>query len=221
MMAQALPTSPEVPASEPFSDPRQAHAASDLGMWVFLTSETLFFGVLFFAYLVARLRFPDAFAAAGRHTDLVLGTANTAVLLTSSLMMALSVRATGLRMRRVAAVYMAATVSLGLVFLAIKGFEYRADYVDHLVPSLDFQFAPAQYRQGAELFFWLYFVMTGFHAVHVSIGILLIGFFGARLAHRGFAVQTPTSIEMAGLYWHYVDIVWIFLYPSLYLIARS
>jgi cytochrome c oxidase subunit 3 len=207
-------------ASGAFSDRDQRREACDLGMWVFLTTETLFFGVLFFGYLMARLRFPDAFAAAGRHTDLVLGTINTAVLLTSSLAMALAVRAAAIRRRRWTVLLLGATLALGVAFLVIKGFEYRAEYLQHLVPGTDFRFDAAQ-RHAAELFFWLYFVMTGIHAVHLAIGIGVIGVVAARLGVRGFAVQSPLSIEMAGLYWHFVDIVWIFIYPCLYLIARS
>lgn len=203
-----------------FSDRDQDREASDLGMWVFLTTETLFFGVLFFGYAMARLRFPEAFAAAGRHTDFVLGTANTAVLLTSSLTMALAVRAAALRRRRLGAILLAATAALGIAFLAIKGFEYRSDYLQHLVPGADFSF-DAPLRQGAALFFGLYFVMTGVHAVHLAIGIAITVFIAVRLSRKGLAAQTPLSIEIGGLYWHFVDIVWILLYPALYLIARS
>ena len=207
-------------ASGAFSDRDQEREACDLGMWVFLTTETLFFGVLFFGYLMARLRFPDAFAAAGRHTDLVLGTINTAVLLTSSLAMALAVRAAAIRRRRWTVLLLGATLAFGVAFLVIKGFEYRAEYLEHLVPGAGFRFEAAQCH-AAELFFWLYFVMTGIHAVHLAIGIVIIAVFAARLEFRGFAVQSPLSVEMAGLYWHFVDIVWIFLYPCLYLIARA
>ena len=102
----------------------------------------------------------------------------------------------------------------------IKGFEYRAEYLQHLVPGADFRFDAAQ-RDAAQLFFWLYFVMTGIHAIHLAIGIVVIGVVAARLAFGGFALQSPLSVEMAGLYWHFVDVVWIFIYPCLYLIARS
>jgi len=207
-------------ASGAFSDRDQQREACDLGMWVFLTTETLFFGVLFFGYLMARVRFPEAFAAAGRHTDFALGTINTAMLLTSSLAMALAVRAAAIRRRRWAVLLLGATLTLGVAFLMIKGFEYRAEYLQHLVPGADFRFDAAQ-RDVAELFFWLYFVMTGIHAIHLAIGIVVIGVVAARLAFGGFALQSPLSVEMAGLYWHFVDVVWIFIYPCLYLIARS
>src|SRR5438552_7406568 len=204
----------------PFSDARQRRSAADLGMWVFLTTETLFFGVLFAGYVIMRWRFPQALAAAGRHTDLVLGSANTAILLTSSLFMALAVTAAGVRRRRATLAFLSLTAALGIAFLVIKGFEYRAEYVEHLVPALDFRFE-ARYLRGAEIFFWLYFVMTGVHALHLGAGIAVVGVMATRLARSGFGRQTPLSIEMAGLYWHFVDIVWIFVYPCLYLIARS
>ncbi len=206
--------------ADAFSDRQQRRDASDLGMWVFLTTETLFFGVLFAGYVIMRVRFPQAFAAAGRHTDLLLGTANTAILLTSSLFMALAVAAAEANRRRAALAFLGVTAALGIVFLVIKGFEYHAEFVEHLVPALDFRF-DARYLRGAEIFFWLYFVITGVHALHLSAGVVVVTAMAARLARSGFARQTPLSIEMAGLYWHFVDIVWIFVYPCLYLIARS
>ena len=124
----------------PFSDWKQERESADLGMWVFLSTEILFFGVLFFGYLIMRLRFPTAFGAASRHTDLVLGTLNTAVLLTSSLTMALGVRAAALKWRRGAAGLLGATAAFGVAFLIIKAFEYHAEYLHHLVPGGGFHF---------------------------------------------------------------------------------
>ncbi len=189
-----------------------------LGMWVFLTTETLFFGVLFFAYLVMRMRYPDGFAAASRHTDMLLGTLNTAVLLTSSLTMALAVEAARIGRARLVARMLSVTLALGVVFLAIKGAEYHAEFVEHLFPGNGFR-PPG--GAGTEPFFWLYFVMTGFHSLHLVIGVGLCAFMAWRAARCGLAVQSPASIENAGLYWHFVDIVWIFMYPALYLVARA
>src|SRR3989454_4746188 len=136
------------------SDGDQEREACDLGLWVLLPTEPLFFGVLLFGYLMARLRFPEAFAAAGRHTDFALGTINTAVLLTSSLAMALAVRAAAIRRRRWTVLLLGATLALGIAFLVIKGFEYRAEYLQHLLPGPDFRLQAAQ-PHAAELFFWL------------------------------------------------------------------
>ncbi len=140
-------------------------------MWVFLTTETLFFGALFFAYTVGRLKYPEAFAAAGRHTDLILGTLNTAILLTSSLFMALALEQTNRGMRRAGAVLLEVTAAFGIVFLVIKATEYWIDFRNHLIPGADFTF-DASDLPGAKVFFTLYFVMTGVHALHLAIGIV-------------------------------------------------
>lgn len=202
-----------------FEDAGQQRAAATLGMWVFLTTETLFFGVLLFGYAIARARFPEAFAAASRHTNLALGTINTAVLLTSSFAMASAVRAALLRRREAAAGLLLVTALLGAVFAAIKVIEYGFDYREHLVPVLDFAFDP-RHAAGALVFFWLYFVTTGLHLVHLAIGIALVSWLAWRLHARRVEI-TGERVEIAGLYWHFVDIVWIFLYPCLYLVART
>jgi cytochrome c oxidase subunit III len=193
-------------------------ATMAFGMWVFLTTETLFFGVLFFAYVIMRLRYADGFAAASRHTDMLLGTLNTAVLLTSSVTMAIAVDAAKIGRARLCATLLSATAALGIVFLAIKGYEYHAEYVEHLFPGRGFESVRIA---GMQTFFWLYFVMTGFHALHLLIGVALVALMAARVSRLAFVAQSPASIENAGLYWHFVDIVWIFMYPALYLVARS
>jgi cytochrome c oxidase subunit 3 len=205
--------------AEPFKDRRQQRAAVSLGMWIFLTTETLFFGVLFYAYTIARLQAPDAFAEASRHTNLVLGTANTAILLTSSLFMALAVRNATLGARKGTVAFLLATAALGLVFTGIKLAEYALDYREQLVPLANFAFDP-RYARGALVFFGLYFVTTGLHLVHLGIGIALVAFLAWHVL-RSSARDAARPIETTGLYWHFVDIVWIFLYPCLYLVARS
>jgi cytochrome c oxidase subunit 3 len=208
-----------LPVAAHFADAPQQRDAATLGMWVFLATEMLFFGVLFFAYAIGRMLHPEAFAAASRHTNLVLGTANTAILLTSSLTMALAVRAAGLRAPRSATWLLVATASLGVVFVCIKLTEYALDWHERLVPVLNFAFDPVHAR-GAELFFWLYFATTGAHMAHLLVGIGIVAVFASRTA-RWTSARLPVQIEIAGLYWHFVDVVWIFLYPCLYLIARS
>ena len=202
-----------------FDDAAQQADAASLGMWLFLATEMLFFGVLFFGYAAARAHSPDAFAAASRHTNLVLGTLNTAVLLTSSFTMALAVRAAAQQAYRGAALLLLVTATLGAAFVAIKLVEYRIDYEAHLVPVLNFAFDPA-YAQGALLFFWLYFATTSLHLVHLSIGIGIALLFAWR-SWRLAGARLPEQVEIAGLYWHFVDLVWIFLYPCLYLVART
>ena len=203
-----------------FDDSDQQRQAADLGIWMFLASEILFFGVLFLAYTVTRLHHPEAFATASRQTDVALGSINTGVLLTSSLTMALAVRATKLGVRRAAIVFLCATAMLGLVFAAIKGTEYRHDYVAGLVPGLRFSFA-GPHAGGVELFFGLYFLMTGVHVLHMLVGLGVVGTLAMRAARKAFTPEYFTPVELGGLYWHLVDIVWIFLYPLLYLVSRT
>jgi cytochrome c oxidase subunit 3 len=216
--AHAMQSGAPVPDAQ-FDDAAQQRDAASLGMWVFLATEMLFFGVLFFGYALARARFPGAFAAASRQTDLVLGTLNTAILLTSSFTMALAVRAAGLQSHRATALLLAGTAVLGVAFAGIKLTEYGIDYRHHLVPVLDFAFAQP-HATGALLFFWLYFATTGLHLVHLSVGIVITLVF----AWRAWRMPTPRlagQVEIGGLYWHFVDLVWIFLYPCLYLVART
>ena len=167
-----------------FDDLRQQRDAATLGMWIFLATEVLFFGALFLAYTAARLQFPDAFAAASRHTSVVLGTANTAVLLTSSFCMALAAHAAAARAARRTVALLTATACLGLVFAAIKLVEYGLDYRDHLVPLVDFAFDP-RYVRGAYIFFGFYFVMTGVHLVHLVVGIALVARWHGACGSRG------------------------------------
>jgi len=202
-----------------FETAEQQRAAASLGMWIFLTTETMFFGALFFAYAIARASFPEAFGAASRHTNLVLGTTNTAVLLTSSLCMALAARAAMQGARRATVLLLVTTAALGAAFAAIKLTEYGLDYREHLVPLLNFDFDP-RYARGAFVFFGLYFTTTGLHLVHLAIGIGLVLTIAWRVNHRRENALFD-EVETIGLYWHFVDIVWIFLYPCLYLVSRT
>lgn len=191
-----------------------------LGMWVFLASEIMLFGGLFLGYTVYRFRFTPAFMEASHHLDVVLGTANTAVLLTSSLTMALTVHRTRQDKQKTAVLFMLLTMALGALFLGIKGYEYWQEYQEQLVPGLNFLFEGSNAQQ-AKLFFTLYFIMTGLHAVHLTVGILMVGFALFLRKIRPFAHDPAEPIEMIGLYWHFVDIVWVFLYPMLYLVDRT
>jgi cytochrome c oxidase subunit 3 len=206
-----------VPA-EHFATAEDQRQAAELGMWVFLATELMFFAPLFLGYAYNRWAFSSAFAAASRHTDVVIGTANTAILLTSSLFMALAVRATQLGHRRPTQVFLLLTASFGAIFLALKGLEYAHEWDEHLVPWLDFRFAPQQ-AHGAALFYYLYFGMTGLHATHLTIGIAMACAFAFRL-RRQSAQRLRNQIEMGALYWHFVDAIWVFLYPILYLVNR-
>ncbi|MBA3831474.1 MAG: cytochrome c oxidase subunit 3 family protein [Chthoniobacterales bacterium] len=202
--------------AEQFDDIEQQHDAAKLGMWVFLATEVLFFGGLFLSYTVYRFLNPEAFAAASRHTEVILGGANTAVLLFSSTLMALAVRASKMGRQRHLVILLLATALFGIFFMGIKAFEYYKDITNHLVPGANFQWHETN-RGAAELFWWLYWAMTGLHAIHVTIGIVVMLVL-ALLAHRRrFENGNYMTIEIVGLYWHFVDIVWVFLFPLLYL----
>ena len=202
--------------AEQFDDLEQQRSAAQLGMWVFLATEVLFFGGLFLGYTVYRSLYPRDFAAASHHTEVLIGGINTAILLFSSTLMALAVRAAEFRRRRPLMWLLFGTAFLGIVFMALKGVEYHKDWTDHLVPFFNFQWHEPN-PDHAQVFFWLYFAMTGLHAIHVTVGIcVLLGL--ALLARSGkFTTGNYTPIEVAGLYWHFVDIVWVFLFPLLYL----
>ena len=202
-----------------FDDLEQQHEAASLGMWVFLVTEILFFGGLFLTYLVYRTWYPEAFGHASRTLDLFWGATNTAVLITSSLTMALAVFASQTGNRNTTVAFLLATLALGLVVLGIKAIEYAHTFQEHHVPGPGFQFEGPQ-PQHAEIFFSLYFVMTGLHALHLVIGVGIMTVM-AVMAWRGrFSAEYHNPIEVSGLYWHFVNIVWFFLFPLLYLISR-
>ena len=171
-----------------------------LGMWAFLATEVLFFGPLFFGYVHGRAYQPEAFAAASHHMHIVLGTLNTALLLTSSLTMALGVRAA--RSERSPRLWLALTALLGVAFLGIKAYEYTSEWSE-----------AASATGGEARFYFLYYASTGLHALHLAVGIAVVGC----LAWR---VRRPVPIEVTGLYWHFIDVVWVFLYPMFYLLER-
>jgi cytochrome c oxidase subunit III len=202
-----------------FDSLAQQSEAATLGMWAFLATEVLFFGGMFATYLVYRLWYPDAFTAGSRELVVWAGTTNTAVLITSSLTMALAVHAAQTGQRRLLMVLLVATMALGCVFLGIKAFEYYTEFVEHHVPGAGFQFEGREAAH-AQIFFSLYFMMTGLHALHMIIGL---GIMSVMLWWSYRRIITPeyySPIEISGLYWHFVDIVWIFLFPLLYLIGR-
>jgi len=203
-----------------FDDPVQQREAATLGMWVFLSTEILFFGVLFASYAICRILYPHGFAAASRETDMLMGTIETAVLLTSSSLIALGVRAIKLDQRKTAVWLLAGTAALGTTFLVMHGFEYYREYTEQLIPGLNFA-RGGPYARAIELFFCLYYFITGFHSLHVLAGVCVITGLALRVARGSFGSERFTTLELTALYWHLVDIVWIFVYPLLYLVGRS
>jgi len=200
-----------------FDDAGQQRETASLGMWIFLATEFMFFGGLFMAYIVYRYLYPQAFAIGSQHLKTLLGGANTGVLLSSSLTMALAVHAAQAGRRGATVAFLLLTVALGVVFLGIKGYEYVSEYQEGLVPAFNFTLDGPQAQQ-AKLFFILYFLMTGLHALHMTIGICVVLAIAALAWRRRFSAEYYTPVELVGLYWHFVDIIWVFLYPLLYLI---
>ena len=202
-----------------FEDLDQQHETYNLGMWTFLVTEVMFFGGLFTAYAIYRTLYPEAFIEASNHLNLLLSSVNTAVLLCSSLAMALAVRAAEMGDKREIIKYLIVTIVLATTFLGLKGVEYYLEYQEHLIPGLNFFFEGPEAAQ-VELFFVLYFVMTGLHAIHMLIGIAVMAIMIFYASRNRFTADSYEPVEMTGLYWHFVDLVWVFLFPLLYLVGR-
>jgi cytochrome c oxidase subunit 3 len=219
MSTLTSPASEDAFVAQQFDDIEQQREAAKLGMWIFLATEVLFFGGLFLGYTIYRFTYGQVFVETSRKLDVLLGGTNTAVLLISSLLMAFAVRAAKLDQRQLLTWLLLGTALLGCVFMSIKGVEYHKDYVDHLVPGRHFEWQGSD-SHNAELFFWIYFAMTGLHAIHVTVGIGIMLVL-ALLAWLGkFSQGNHNTVEIAGLYWHFVDIVWVFLFPLLYLVGH-
>ena len=214
--------------SHQFDDVEQQSYSSILGMWIFLATEVMFFGGLLTSFGIYRYLHPHEFALASHNLYMWWGFVNTIVLLTSSLTMALAVRASQLGRRTDLVRLLLATMVLGTCFLGVKAIEYTTDYHEHLIPGLNFQVPEHQLQDVVDrgldprmmqMFFVLYFFMTMLHAIHLVIGIGMLGVM-AYLAHiNWFSGGGAVQIEVGGLYWHFIDIVWVFLFPLLYLIS--
>lgn len=203
-----------------FDDSAQQFQSSTIGMWVFLVTEIMFFGGMFAAYTVYRGLYPDAFASTSRFMNVTIGGINTAVLIFSSFTMVLAVRSAQLGQKKALIIFLVLTLILGSVFLCLKYVEYHEKWVDHHVPGPAFQYADSRYFHQAQILFFLYFAMTGMHAIHMIVGAGLLITLIVMAARNSFSRGWYTPVEMIGLYWHFVDIVWIFLFPLLYLIGR-
>jgi cytochrome c oxidase subunit III len=212
-----------------FVDMEQQREASTLGMWVFLATEVMFFGGMFCAYLIYRYWYHNEFAAGSRSLDIWMGTINTAVLICSSLTVALGVRAAQMGKRRLLVILLLLTIVLGLAFLGIKGVEWYAKFQEHHIPGMSFNADDLvrDYPQiridpsHEQIFFSLYFALTGLHALHMIIGVGIFAFLTYYAWKGRYSPEYHTPIEMGGLYWHFVDIIWIYLFPLLYLIDRK
>jgi len=208
-----------------FNDAPQQKEAAAFGMWAFLVTEVLFFGGLILAYTIFRTKYPMAWVAGGAELDVMWGGINTAVLIISSLTMALAVRAAQLGNRKQIVTFLILTLIFGSVFLGVKVIEYGDKFEHHLVPGILFdyhgEFIDEVNPKNVELYFVLYFGMTGVHAIHMIVGAALLVVWLIPMAMKGrYTGKYYAPVENFGLYWHFVDIVWIFLYPLLYLIGR-
>ena len=206
-----------------FDDLDQQYQASNMGMWAFIAQEILFFGGLFGGYAVYRNLYTRAFVEGSHHLPIFWGVLNTVVLIGSSLTVAMAVRTAQQGRRKAIFGWIIATMILGIVFLGVKTIEYNDKYHHHLIPGTSFMYEdplPAGVTEGQmKIFFSFYFVMTGMHALHMIIGIGLMLWLLPKILRGTYTAEYFTPIENFGLYWHFVDIIWIFLFPLLYLIG--
>jgi cytochrome c oxidase subunit III len=206
----------EISTSEIYADRAARARALHLGMWLFLGSETLLFAGLFGLYSAYRAAYPADFAAGVAHNEILIGTANTVILIVSSFAVAWSIHALRGRRRRACIGAIAAAMLLGGGFLGLKLVEYSAHFAEGIVPG-PYYASTELPSHGAQVFFTLYYAMTGLHALHVIAGMVLLGWLAIRVARRRSTPEHRTELELGGLYWHLVDVVWIFLWPLLYL----
>ena len=207
----------------------QQRNTASLGMWLFLVTEVMFFGGMFCAYLIYRLKYFNDFAAASQSIAVGWGAFNTAVLLVSSWTMAMAVRCAQLGKQKMIVFFLLLTMLFGTTFLGVKAKEYYDKYEEHHIPGLSFNFDGKLLnhpdyvvnQHHAEMFFSIYFAMTGMHALHMIIGLGLMAYLAVMTLRGKYSSAYFTPIENAGLYWHFVDVVWIYLFPLLYLISRK
>jgi cytochrome c oxidase subunit 3 len=197
---------------------KQAHAAR-LGMWSFLASETLLFAGLFTLYAAYRTMYPADFALAVEHNSRLIGTTNTVILITSSFTVAASLHAVRRGRPRRAGGLLLASIALGLLFLVLKGVEYAQHFREGIYPAAHYHYAELQ-GFGPRMFYTLYFYLTGLHALHVVVGLIILGWLCARAFGRAYSPESHVHLELGALYWHLIDVVWIFLWPMLYLMDR-
>ena len=201
-----------------FSDAVQQKESAKLGMWIFLLTEILLFGGLFCVYAIFRAWNPEMFINAHRELNQLLGTINTLVLITSSLTIALAIRSLQVDKAKQATMFLALTLLFATVFLVIKYFEYTHKIHLGQLPGKYYSYTGLE-GTNPHIFFSIYFTMTGLHAVHIIIGMAVIAIMTVKSAQNKFSSRYYTPVELSGLYWHLVDLIWIFLFPLLYLIG--
>ena len=215
--AAAAPGAPHPALAHHFESLEKQSQAQRLGMWLFLATEVLLFAALFAAYGVYRYLYAGAFAEASRGLETWMGGVNTFVLVTSSLTVALGLDAAAKGQTKKTAVLFYASIAMGLVFMALKGVEYSHHFAHGELPGRFYTSGHIP-GSGGSLFFALYFLITGLHALHVLIGMTVLGIIGAKAWRGAYSAEYHTPVELAGLYWHLVDLIWIFVFPLIYLI---
>lgn len=201
-----------------FVDVAQQRDSAKLGMWIFIMTEILLFGGLFTAYTIFRILNPDMFHNAHKHLDITLGTVNTIVLITSSVTIALAIRSMQVGKRKVTLVFLFCTLALAAAFLVIKYFEYSHKFHLGQLPGKYYTYTGIA-GNNPHIFFSIYFTMTGLHALHIIAGMIVISLMIYRTFRNQFSAEYYTPLELTGLYWHLVDVIWIYLFPLLYLIG--
>lgn len=200
-----------------YVDSDQQFDAAKLGMWIFIVTETLMFGGLFGAYIVYRVLYPELFTLASEELDTIMGSINTVVLIGSSLTVALAIKSAQVNNKRNIIINLAITLALACVFMIIKYFEYTHKFELGIFPGVYYEYGGIDHPQ-AHIFFSIYYMMTGLHGIHITIGIGLIIWLLVKASKNEFHSGYYTPVEIVGLYWHLVDIIWIFLFPLFYLI---
>jgi cytochrome c oxidase subunit 3 len=208
---------------EQFNTAEQQKDASTLGMWIFLITEIMFFGGMFACYTIYRRAYPEVFAIASSSLNEIIGAINTGVLLLSSFTMVMAVRAGQLGQRNMIILFLILTLFFGGIFLGVKAYEWNEKFQEHHIPgqaAFHLEGLPQDQQGHAQLFFSLYFAMTGLHALHMVIGVGILSFLIWKAKQGIYSASYYTPVDVAGLYWHFVDVIWIFLFPLLYLIDR-
>lgn len=200
-----------------FVDSEQQFSAAKMGMWIFLGTEILMFGGLFAAYIIYRVWYPELFTMASHELNTIWGGVNTVVLIGSSLTVAMAIKSAQLNQKKNIAINLGITIALACVFMVIKYFEYTHKFELGIFPGKFYAYDGIAHPK-ANIFFSLYYLMTGLHGIHVTIGIGLMSWLLWRSLEGDFGSEYYTPVEITGLYWHLVDIIWIFLFPLFYLI---
>ncbi len=218
--AVALDSHREEHVAHQFYSAQQQYESGNLGMWLFLATEVMFFGGMFAAYTIYRTWYPDAFRIASSATNVFLGAVNTVVLIVSSLTMALAVQSAQLGKQKRLVAMLILTMIFGSIFLGVKAVEYTHKWQEGHVPGPYFHWDQTEGGREVQILFCLYFAMTGMHAIHMIVGLGIMTWLLVTAMKGRYGPKYYNPVEISGLYWHFVDIVWIFLFPLLYLIER-